>query len=123
VAGRIYRELNGRFGTPTNLQVATAQPNVKDEKNSLDEEDEGDADTEEVVADSHSARATTATRNKLETSVTPPTTPARVQTYPLVKTSPSNENVRRVLMPITSKDNKPADAPRPLTRPRRVTEQ
>lgn len=123
VAGRIYRELNGRFGTPTNLQVATAQPNLKDEKNSLDEEDEDDAGDTEAVADSQPTRATSATRNKLETSMTPVTKPAIVQTHPLVKSSPSNEKVRRVLMPITIKDNKTGDVPRPLTRPRRVTEQ
>jgi membrane peptidoglycan carboxypeptidase len=123
VAGRIYRELNGRFGTPTDLQVAAAQPNVKDEKNSLDEEDEADAADTEDVTDSQPTRAPSATRNKLETSMTPVTKPAIVQTHPLVKSSPSNENVRRVLMPITIKDNKAADVPRPLTRPRRVTEQ
>jgi len=49
VAGRIYRDLNGRFGTPTNLQVATARDSkrqyCRNPQAALDEEDEEEATT------------------------------------------------------------------------------
>ena len=52
VAGRIYRELNDRFGTPVNLQLATA-PNADDPKAADLNEEEKDA----VEADAAEAAA------------------------------------------------------------------
>lgn len=131
VAGRIYRELNGRFGTPTNLQVA-ATLSAGGDKNSLDEE-ESDEGSEEV---NEMTRPTASAANRLETVPSSP----RVAT-PLVKSaSPTNSSVRRVLMTIPSRTEQPktssqakplpSSQAKPLpkaspqfqTRPRRVTE-
>jgi membrane peptidoglycan carboxypeptidase len=117
VAGRIYRELNGRFGTPTNLQIADAKAN---QKNSFDEE-EGEEDSYDQPT-----RSTESSAARLETAVTPQRT-----AQPLIKsTQPVNSNVRRVLMPITPKNIAPKVQPGAkaqqgsdlhlLTRPRRV---
>ena len=46
VAGRIYRDLNGRFGTPDNLQVAATRksyPRAEHVATSLDDEEENEA--------------------------------------------------------------------------------
>ena len=48
VAGRIYRDLNGRFGTPANLQIATTRKPVTS-ANSM-EPDADDEDEEETAA-------------------------------------------------------------------------
>src|SRR5436190_2212735 len=144
VAGRIYRELNGRFGTPTNLQIAATQPAgsvntagaASDAKNALDEE-EGDESAEESEgldrADTNKARATTSSAKRLETTMVPLTTTARAAVpQPLMRNSAStvNSNVRRVLLPIPkrteeTKGNRISKttskvAPQFQTRPRRV---
>jgi membrane peptidoglycan carboxypeptidase len=119
VAGRIYRELNGRFGTPTNLQIADAKAN---QKNSFDEE-EGDEDSYDQTT-----RSTESSSARLETKATPQRT-----AQPLIKTTqPVNSNVRRVLMPITPKNiapkvqpgskSQPLADPQSETRPRRVNQ-
>ena len=110
VAGRIYRELNGRFGTPTNLQVAAAPSTM----NSLDEEAGEDGDEADDV-----------------TSL-PNSAPAPRVAQPLIKTTaPANSNVRRVLMTIPPRNEpkniytvKPLPNPsaQQETRPRRVSD-
>lgn len=85
VAGRIYRDLNQRFGTPTNLQVATTP-----------DDDEGDEEGDDMIAgEANVADATDAA----ETSTTV-ATPAPAQTHKLVTETPQG-NVRRVINPIT----------------------
>ncbi|HXD33806.1 MAG TPA: penicillin-binding transpeptidase domain-containing protein [Pyrinomonadaceae bacterium] len=118
VAGRIYRELNGRFGTPTDLQIAAKRP-AANELNSLDEEDVESEDEQEE--NEQVTRPTSASAGRLETSVSA----AQATPQPLLRNS-TPSNVRRVLMPIPRKieptNSKPL--PKPLeqqqTRPRRV---
>ncbi|MEK6283479.1 MAG: penicillin-binding transpeptidase domain-containing protein [Acidobacteriota bacterium] len=45
VAGRIYRDLNGRFGTPTNLQIASTRKTLTTEKFETDDEEKSEATT------------------------------------------------------------------------------
>jgi penicillin-binding protein 2 len=120
VAGRIYRELNGRFGTPTNFQVAATR-SAGAAVNSLDEEA-----NEEGSDEDEATQPTVAAGNKLETMPASP----RVAT-PLFRPSPQNSNVRRVLMTIPSKAEQQNKAiqvkllpntPQPETRPRRVSD-
>jgi membrane peptidoglycan carboxypeptidase len=89
VAGQIYRDLHQRFGTPTNLQIATT-PDDEEKEDSVDGEnpliaDQGDANND--------AAATAA-------AVTPPAT------RKLLPEAPAN-SVRRVLMPIPAPGQKP----------------
>jgi penicillin-binding protein 2 len=79
VAGQIYRDLSRRFGTPTNLQLASAP----------DDEENDEAATAQVDSDD-SANSTNAA------------VPAAPQ-IPLVNNSAQRDNVKRVLMPIPSR--------------------
>ncbi|HEY6806723.1 MAG TPA: penicillin-binding transpeptidase domain-containing protein [Pyrinomonadaceae bacterium] len=99
VAGEIYRELNHRFGTAINLQVANAADADDEEKEVGDDEDgmtaTGTADT--TTADPNAATTATST----STPEAPVNNPAK---------TPANENVsqprntvKRVLMPIEKK--------------------
>jgi penicillin-binding protein 2 len=128
VAGRIYRELNGRFGTPTDLEIAAARAtNSTNSQSELDEEDDDErlAGTE-PERKANSIRRTTSSAHGLETSIIPVTSAP-----PAVRNLPANNNVRRVLMPIakrpgaTQNTTAPVEpaakvAPQSQTRPRRV---
>ena len=122
VAGEIYRQLNHRFGTAINLQVAST----------LDDE-------EKEVADQEAAAEQTADSIAGETpetsAVTPATTPSTSNTAkPALNeqktTEPKANPVKRVLMPLekkpeTQKSTQPATAPGATTpneqhRPRRA---
>ncbi|MCU1267530.1 MAG: Cell division protein FtsI/penicillin-binding protein 2 [Acidobacteria bacterium] len=143
VAGRIYRDLNSRFGTPTNLQIAAAHAGNggglnSDPKVSLNEEDtEEDAENVEALdaaSGNQATRGTTRSANMLETSMTNVTSaqmPHAAQPLWRDTRTPASSTVKRVLMPIP---NRPVDvravvakpAPRPSaqsqTRPRRVSD-
>jgi len=94
VAGRIYRDLNGRFGTPIHLQVATDNPGNDSKAAVLNEEDK---DAAEEAAQSEAADATAAT------------TPAEPR--PLVEqTVAPRSTVKRVLQPIESHNGQPQKA-------------
>jgi penicillin-binding protein 2 len=127
VAGTIYRELNHRFGTPTNMQVA----------DTLDDEEKEVADAEAAAENGDTAATTpdsTATDTKQNTTATVPTTSqAAAQPAPQAAPSPAlRGTVKRVLMPI-EKRNEPAntttlppastktpDQSAPVQRPRRT---
>jgi membrane peptidoglycan carboxypeptidase len=106
VAGEIYRQLNHRFGTAINLQVAST----------LDDEEKEVADAEAAAAENAAAEDATAESTTEET--TPPVT-ATVKPAPVapaaVKTStPEPRNtVKRVLMPL---EKKPVDAQKNATK-------
>lgn len=116
VAGQIYRDLHQRFGTPTNLQIASTPD---------DEEKEiGTGEGEDMIADQNG----TAAEGNTNTAAT--ATPAR--THKLVPEASPN-SVRRVLMPINSPSQKadrnsatPATSAKPPAqpdnRPRRTQE-
>lgn len=143
VAGQIYRELSGRFGTPTNLPIATTnrsntgspdgpgwgtRSEKPDPKAALDEEEteanaaeaDGSANADTDVA-SEASNASKATERK--TNLTKTRAPIN---------NSGNNNVRRVLMPIPTGNQKPVrpvtvlnstpkPAPQPGQRARRVT--
>jgi membrane peptidoglycan carboxypeptidase len=96
VAGEIYRQLNHRFGTAINLQVAST----------LDDEEKEVADAEEAA----------------ETQAT--TTTAPQTSKPATTTSEPRSTVKRVLMPLEKKPvEAPKTAPAEQQRPRRIQPQ
>lgn len=109
VAGEIYRQLNHRFGTAINLQVAST----------LDDEEKEVADAEAAAenADVNGELAESAT-GEAETQAKPVTTPA-----PKTVTPEPRNTVKRVLMPLEKKpvetQKTPATAP-DGQRPRRI---
>lgn len=118
VAGRIYRDLNQRFGTPINLQISTTPD---------DEEKEMTEDSEELIAGQPGTEAA----DDANTAAPPAAPPTRKL---LPETAPSN--VRTVIMPIPSQTQK-SEAPKtaapaktsvkpsaqPENRPRRTQDQ
>jgi len=97
VAGQIYRDLHQRFGTPTNLQIASTPD---------DEEKEiGTGEGEDMIADQNGADSGSSTDSATATTASP--------THKLLpETSPNT--VRRVIMPINSQSQK-ADVQRSST--------
>jgi hypothetical protein len=101
VAGEIYRQLNHRFGTAINLQVAST----------LDDEEKEVAD-QEAAADAAANGDTTETNGETTQAATATTTP--VTTNPVAPAAakpatPEPKNtVKRVLMPL---EKKPVEAP------------
>lgn len=89
VAGQIYRDLHQRFGTPTNLQIASTPD---------DEEKEiGTGEGEDMIADQNGTDAEGATDSTAATTASP--------THKLLpETSPNT--VKRVIMPINSQTQK-----------------
>jgi penicillin-binding protein 2 len=83
VAGQIYRDLSRRFGTPTNLQLASAPD---------DEEKDEEAATAQIDSGDN-------TRNSTNANVVAPA-PTQI---PLLNNSGQRDNVKRVLMPIPSR--------------------
>jgi penicillin-binding protein 2 len=124
VAGRIYRDLNGRFGGTATEQIATTlKPQMKTDDlgakapSSAARKDSTDSDEEADQADDDSA--TDATPRKIET-------PTTVWGDPR---TPVDRKVKRVLMPISSRTGQPAVAAlktspttesKAVQRPRRV---
>jgi penicillin-binding protein 2 len=106
VAGRIYRELNSRFGTPINLQLATA-PGADDPKAAdLNEEEK---DTAEADAAEAAAEVTVDESVSADASKTAAPTDSPVH-HPGVSEGPAPRNtVKPVLMQI---ERRPADAPK-----------
>jgi len=104
VAGEIYRQLNHRFGTAINLQVAST----------LDDEEKEVADAEAAAdADAANADATTTETNNGETTkaatATATPVPAVVPAANKPATSEPKNTVKRVLMPL---EKKPVEAPK-----------
>ncbi len=138
VAGRIYRELNGRFGTPTNLQIANGRSLMTDPRAALNEEDddEGEDSAKELkVTAASRTRGTTSSPHILETSMSSAISisePAR-SPRPNWRDSktPAGSTVKRVLMTIPIKPSETkivpsvstrTIAPQVQTRPRRVSD-
>lgn len=101
VAGRIYRELNNRFGTPVNVQFATVPgPSSNDPKAAaLNEEEKDAAEAEaaeaeaiEVQANAEAAIATDTTKTTADTDAAPNAT--------RIENSTPRGTVKRVLLPI-----------------------
>ena len=102
VAGEIYRQLNHRFGTAINLQVAST----------LDDEEKEVAD-QEAAADAAANGDTTETNNAETTQPATATAPP-VNSTPVAPAGKTNtpepaSKVKRVLMPL---EKKPIEAPK-----------
>ena len=108
VAGEIYRQLNHRFGTAINLQVASTlddeEKEVADAEAAAAAEAEGEA-TETESTNGETTKATTATATPVTTT---PVAPAAAKP---VTPEPRN-TVKRVLMPL---EKKPVEAPKNST--------
>ena len=102
VAGEIYRQLNHRFGTAINLQVASTlddeEKEVADQEAAADAAANGDDTTE--TTNGETTKAATATT----TPVTTPVAPAAAKPA----TPEPRNTVKRVLMPL---EKKPVEAP------------
>jgi len=121
VAGRIYRDLNSRFGTPTYMPVAAVAPRdlgVDGDENAVDDEE-----LEEERYNNTMTKQGKAGRNVAQTRATESVETTDSNSRATAGTS--NNKVRRVLMTIPSVQM-PAVTPVPVapasqTRPRRVT--
>jgi len=131
VAGEIYRQLNHRFGTAINLQVASTLDD--EEKEVADAE----ADAENAAMEGETTETTnTETTNQAATATAPPATTTPVAPAAAKTATPEPRNtVKRVLMPLekksveapksnTTKSTTPSQAPATTTpgeqRPRRI---
>lgn len=104
VAGEIYRQLNHRFGTAINLQVAST----------LDDEEKEVADAEAAAEKAEAEGETTETTNGETTTAATATAPpvANTPVAPAAVKSSTPEprsTVKRVLMPL---EKKPVEAPK-----------
>lgn len=122
VAGRIYRELNHRFGTPVNLQFAKT-PTVDDPKAAdLNEEEKDAAEAEaaeqeaiEVQAHAEAEAAAVAEEQAAAGSSVEPVKQQRTDT-PVIRNP-----VKRVLMPINRPAETQKSAPKAAITPAPVT--
>jgi membrane peptidoglycan carboxypeptidase len=97
VAGRIYRDLNHRFGTPVHLQLASKP--VKDAKAAELNEEEKDA----VEAEEAETEAAILAEEQKAAAAAASSTPTQ---HPLVnQTSPANSTVKRVILPVEPRNN------------------
>ncbi|MEK6282742.1 MAG: penicillin-binding transpeptidase domain-containing protein [Acidobacteriota bacterium] len=97
VAGRIYRDLNQRFGTPIHLQLA-AKPDNDSKAAELNEEEKEAVEAEEAETEA----AIQAEEEKAATSAAT-VTPTQ---HPLVnQSSPTNSTVKRVILPVEPRHN------------------
>jgi membrane peptidoglycan carboxypeptidase len=93
VAGRIYRDLNRRFGTPIHLQVATSESANDSKAADLNEEDK---DAAAEAAEIEAAEATTLAEDDTTIAAAPAETQVNQTTAP-------RNSVKRVLMPIPAR--------------------
>ncbi len=101
VAGEIYRQLNHRFGTAINLQVAST----------LDDEEKEVADAEAAAENGEETTDST----KANDTTTQPATATATAPAPVKAATPEPRNtVKRVLMPL---EKKPVDAQQNATKP------
>jgi penicillin-binding protein 2 len=101
VAGRIYRDLNSRFGTPINLQLANGQPSNDSKAAELNEEDK---DASEAEAAESAATDVTNNADNANTGATA-TTASPAPPQPVNQTAAPRNTVKRVLMPIEPRNN------------------
>ena len=96
VAGRIYRDLNHRFGTPVHLQLA-AKPGNDAKAAELNEEEKDAVAAEQAETEA----AILAEEQKATAATTAPPTQ-----HPLVsQPSPANSTVKRVMLPVEPRNN------------------
>lgn len=104
VAGEIYRQLNHRFGTAINLQVAST----------LDDEEKEVADAEAAAENGEETTDSTKANDTTTQPATATTTPATAPAPVKAATPEPRNTVKRVLMPL---EKKPVDAQQNATKP------
>ena len=115
VAGQIYRDLHNRFGTPTNLQIASTPDD--------EEKEVGDEDGDDMIADQEAQESatddTTATTVPGEThKLVPATAPSTVKrVMKPVNTPVQKTDAQKSVAPVK---NSVKPAPQPDDRPRRT---
>ena len=97
VAGEIYRQLNHRFGTAINLQVATTADD--EEKEVADQE----AADQSADANGDATETNNAGTNQAATATAPPVSSTPIAPAPKMNTSEPASKVKRVLMPLEKK--------------------
>lgn len=106
VAGRIYRDLNHRFGTPVHLQLAAKPNDAKAAELNEEEKDAQEAELAEteaaILAEEQKAAASAAT-----------STPTTATQHPLVNQPASNSTVKRVILPVEPRNNQTQKAEAP----------
>jgi hypothetical protein len=110
VAGEIYRQLNHRFGTSINLQVAST---LDDEEKEVADQEAAAENTESGEGEESTATATPGSTTQGDGAATPakstlPGTPAKPVTEP-------KNTVKRVLMPLNNKTTEPEKSTQPGT--------
>jgi cell division protein FtsI (penicillin-binding protein 3) len=124
VAGQIYRELNTRFGTPVNLQIATTPARGVDDakaaelnEEEMDAQEAEAAEEREVTAAAEAAAESEelADAEKKANGTTAVTGPAK---RPADDTAAPRNTVKRVLMPI---EKRAAETPKDETKPGSAT--
>ena len=113
VAGEIYRQLNHRFGTAINLQVASTLDD--EEKEVADAE----ADAENAAADAAATEANKETTQAATATATPAPTNTVAPAVAKPATSEPRSTVKRVLMPL---EKKPVEAPKTNTTSTKTTQ-
>jgi hypothetical protein len=114
VAGEIYRDLNHRFGTAINLQVAST---ADDEEKEVGDEEEGEAgDAADTAATTTADDTTKVTATTTEAKVPPPVAAQPKTTAPEVRGT-----VKRVLMPIERKPVETKTTTAPATKTQGTT--
>jgi membrane peptidoglycan carboxypeptidase len=121
VAGRIYRDLNGRFGTPANLQIATTRKSLTSTTATEGDADDDEEDEASVVnktwTDANNIGGITRTRDAQPVARTSrPTTESKVK--PVLMQIPSRNPA--TVRPVGNSPIPPANTPERETRPRRV---
>ena len=133
VAGEIYRQLNHRFGTSINLQVATT---ADDEEKEVADQEAAAENTQNGEGEESTATATPGSTNQGNSAATPVNPPLPGTTTAKPAAEPKN-TVKRVLMPLNNKTTEqeksaaqpatktppaPANTASPAAqRPRRIT--
>jgi penicillin-binding protein 2 len=113
VAGEIYRQLNHRFGTAINMQVASTLDD--EEKEVADAE----ADAENAEAEGITAEGTTGETTNAATATTTPAPKTVAPAAAKPATSEPKNTVKRVLMPL---EKKPVEAPKSTTTSTKTTQ-
>jgi len=115
VAGEIYRELNHRFGTAINLQVAST---LDDEEKEVAE---AEAAAENAEANGELAETTNGETDQAATATTttPVTTTPVAPAAAKTATAEPRNTVKRVLMPL---EKKPVEAKKNATKPTSTTQ-
>ncbi|HVQ36836.1 MAG TPA: penicillin-binding transpeptidase domain-containing protein [Pyrinomonadaceae bacterium] len=120
VAGRIYRDLNGRFGTPANLQLATTRRSTAGKPLGSDEdEDEEDGSTavSKTWSEANNIGGISRTRDAQPLARTS-SQPTDTKVKPVLMQIPSRKP--EAVKPLVTPAGKPSNNLLPDTRPRRV---